>query len=337
MASGLVRAAISSIYASDSRFSGSSERSQQAIYQAKHIISQISNAENLDRFDEFSRKLMDSLEQTYSSAAGCASDFKVQIWSQFHGTRLTTLCDIWKQFLDALKCEVDPLVQQFVNQELYSSIIKSRCVCHRTIAVKAATMSTEERNIVRYAAGYVPFSLLKKHERHSSKTSAFFVECLSGMAVNGEESSFLEYTTEWVRKVNRGGLFEVNDTAFSLFCEIELSMRDRLSALLKSSSVETGQKDRLINLVCEDEDVQFYWSMLSLDIDTVHNAALLLKEIVELWLTIRGFSIAGQWLEIYKNNKALTTKKTKSLRKTLKRAKPSKSTSSKLSSELSSK
>lgn len=69
------------------------------------------------------------------------------------------------------------------------------------------------------------------------------MECLSGMAINGEESSFLEYTTEWVHRVNRGDLFEVNDTALSLFREIELGMRDRLSVILKSSSVETDQKD----------------------------------------------------------------------------------------------
>ena len=128
--------------------------------------------------------------------------------------------------------------------------------------------------------------------------------------------------------MNRGDLFEVNDTTFSLFREIELGMRDRLSAILESSSVEADQKDRLVKLVCEDDDVQFYWSMLSVDIDTEHNASLLLKEIVELWLTIRGFSIAGQWLEIYKNNKALTTKKSKSLHKTLKRGETSKSSTS---------
>ena len=330
MACGLVRAAISSVYAGDS-FSGRSERSKQAIGQAKHIIGQLSDEGNLDRFEEFSQKLMDCLKRTYSGAAECGNNFKVQVWRQFHSIRLTTLCDIWKTFLDAIKCDVDPLLQQYVNQELYSSIIKSRCGFHRTIAAKAASMTTEEENIVRYAAGYVPFALLKKHERHGSESSAYFVECLSGMAINGEESSFLEYTTEWVHRVNRGGLFEVNDTAFSLFLEIELGVWDRLSATLKSNSVETDQKDRLVKFVCEDEDVQFYWSMLSIDIDTEHNAALLLKEIVELWLTIRGFSIAGQWLEMYKNDKALTTKKSKSLRKTLKRGETSKwSTSSKL-------
>lgn len=77
------------------------------------------------------------------------------------------------------------------------------------------------------------------------------------MAINDKESSFLEYTTEWVHRVNRGGLFEVNDTAFSLCREIELGMRDRLSAILKSSYVETDQKDQLVKLVCEDDNVQF--------------------------------------------------------------------------------
>ena len=52
-----------------------------------------------------------------------------------------------------------------------------------------------------------------------------FVECLSSLAVDGDESSLLEYTIIWTRLVNRGGLFEVNDIAFLLFKEIELITR----------------------------------------------------------------------------------------------------------------
>ena len=126
----------------------------------------------------------------------------MQIWCQFHTTWLNTLCDIWKSFLDALNCEFDPLVQQYVNQELYSGIIKVRCASGPT---KVSSILKEEENVVRYAAGYVPFTLLKKHERSLAETAAFFVECLSGMAINGEESSFLEYTAEWIRKVNGVG------------------------------------------------------------------------------------------------------------------------------------
>ena len=58
--------------------------------------------------------------------------------------------------------------------------------------------------------------------------------------------------------------------------------------------------------------------MLSVDIDGEEESVELLRDIVELWLTIRGFSIAGQWMEIYKKCSSKTTKKSKSLRKTLK-------------------
>ena len=46
--------------------------------------------------------------------------------------------------------------------------------------------------------------------------------------------------------------------------------------------MEMDQKDQLVQLVCNDNDVQFYWSLFSVDIDTEDNAVLLLKEIVEL-------------------------------------------------------
>ena len=56
-----------------------------------------------------------------------------------------------------------------------------------------------------------------------TEKSASIVECLSNMTVNGEEGSFLDYTIQWISKVNRGGLFEVNDSTFALFQEIGLA------------------------------------------------------------------------------------------------------------------
>ena len=55
------------------------------------------------------------------------------------------------------------------------------------------------------------------------------------------------YGHQWRRKVilriyqrlyEKRGLLEINDTTFSLFREIELGMQDRLSTVLKSSTVE---------------------------------------------------------------------------------------------------
>ena len=58
--------------------------------------------------------------------------------------------------------------------------------------------------------------------------------------------------------------------------------------------------------------------MVSVDITDEQHAIQLLKEIVGLWVTIRGFSIAGAWLEQYKQASKSSVSKSKSLRKGLK-------------------
>ena len=57
------------------------------------------------------------------------------------------------------------------------------------------------------------------------------------------------------------------------------------------------------------------YSFLCIDDD--EDSAELLRDIVTLWLTIRGHSIAGHWIEIYKQSSHTNTKKSKSLRKSL--------------------
>ena len=126
------------------------------------------------------------------------------------------------------------------------------------------------------------------------------------MAVNGDESSFLSYTLEWS---SRGGLFEMNDEAYRLFKEIEMKMQKQLLSILESSLSLPGKRELVIDAVAGDDDVQFLWVLLSCDI-TDEDAICLLKEIIGLWLTIRGFFIAGTWLEEYKK-KAAGTRKTK--------------------------
>ena len=76
-------------------------------------------------------------------------------------------------------------------------------------------------------------------------------------------------------------------------------------------------KSAIIEFVRKDDDVQFYWSMLSVDIEEEHNSELL-HHIVQLWLTIRGFSISKAWMENYKCAAKSDISKSKSLRKNLK-------------------
>ena len=116
------------------------------------------------------------------------------LWRDFHTARLSELTDIWRKFLEAIKVTLDPLVQQSVNQKLFEDLVESLSDSYplRSVSstIEDSTISVEEENIIRYAAGFVPFTLMKRHEKSKSTSSAAFVDCLIGMAVNGNEGSF---------------------------------------------------------------------------------------------------------------------------------------------------
>lgn len=73
----------------------------------------------------------------------------------------------------------------------------------------------------------------------------------------------------------------------------------------------------MLKCITQDNNVDFWWSMLAIDISSNDAAAQLLSEIVEMWVSIRGFSLVSSWLEQYKIAQKQSVKKSKSLRKSL--------------------
>lgn len=109
-----------------------------------------------------------------------------------------------------------------------------------------------------------------------------------------------------------------------LFKEIERTLQPKLQSALLDSARATEEadtvtrKETIIHEVVSDDDVGFYWSLCSVYIPDEEISCELLTQIVELWLTIRGFSLAKEWVEKHKWEKKKSTAKTKSLRKKLK-------------------
>ena len=60
------------------------------------------------------------------------------------------------------------------------------------------SLTEDEEIILRYVAGYVPYKLMIQYKRSTSNEIVNVVECLSGMAVNGDESDLLAYTSKWM-------------------------------------------------------------------------------------------------------------------------------------------
>ncbi len=103
------------------------------------------------------------------------------------------------------------------------------------------------------------------------------------MAVQGEsESSFYAYTKVWIEKVNRGGLFPLDDKHyfFELFIAIEKLVQVLLPKHIKSD--ESEDVKCVIDAVVKDEDVQFYWTLASQDSDIEEEAEELSSPFVVL-------------------------------------------------------
>ena len=123
------------------------------------------------------------------------------------------------------------------------------------------------------------------------------------MHSEGPTSTLLDYTKEWVEKVNRGGLFDISDEAYRLFLSIGMAMRSKLTEHLNMQKMTEDSNEgtsAIIDFILQNDDVQFHWSMLSIDIEEEEHSFELLQHIIQLWLTIRSFSISKAWMEDYK-------------------------------------
>ena len=120
---------------------------------------------------------------------------------------------------------------------------------------------------------------------------------------------------DWTDLVDRGGLKHVSDTVYMMFYEMEMEVRSHIRDNC-ASEVKTV-KNEVTQAMKQNEDVLFYWSIVSANWKSEEASAVLLDMIMEVWVTMRGFSYAGAFIEQYKQKNKKCTQKSKGLRKTL--------------------
>ena len=175
--------------------------------------------------------------------------------------------------------------------------------------------SVMEENAIYYASGYVVRKLLQKHMQCANDKAMAFVGILLNMV--GEDtgdsihdtSTYLDYIKTWTKSVDRGGLRHVTDDTYRCFLAIE--------SIIYKILIKGELKDEILTRVLGDENVRFLWEIaVATELNDMYSAELL-QEVVNLWFTIRGFSVVGQLLEQYKKATKSTIKGKKGLRKEL--------------------
>ena len=184
----------------------------------------------------------------------------------FHHLSLTVLEDLRKLLFTELGvASVAALTRQSVNWQLFNILAEEAASKFNIVqhdATPQVAMGLEEESTVRYASGYVAMKLMKEFVK-DTEHAAQFVECLSHMAVEGQENDFYSYTRQWVKSVDRGGIFHINTSSFFFFRALEVATQTLLPHHLSNPQ---NSADGLKQKISEDEDVQFYWSMVSIDI-----------------------------------------------------------------------
>lgn len=318
MSASALRSVVESVLA-DPLFQLGSTAMEDAKKLANSILKR-STVENNDAiFEEFATSLMGALE----SACEIPGDVKrhstrrERFWATFHSKQIHELPTLWSSLIRNLSCpEVTQggmvLLTQHVNQKLFEMVLSNKFQCS-VHPLTEQPLTAGEANALRYAAGYVPFALKKKLSHRPE-----FVKCLDQLAVSGEGETYLEYTKKWIELVNRGKLFEINDECFKFFCDLESKVTSYLRDIFASGGQVHKDKKEVISSIAEDTDVQFSWLLLCLELDDEQLSNELLEYVVELWLTIRGFSMASAWMEYIKQCDSTSTTKKKALRKNLK-------------------
>ena len=162
-------------------------------------------------------------------------------------------------------------------------------------------------------AGYVIRKLIYKHQNGRDTKSKVTVAALWEML--GEDCSsinalcsFNEYVKAWTKNNDRGGLKHVSLDTFNCLTAIELVTHRLIS--------DGRNKADVISQTFCDPNVVFHWDLIS-DIPEESHSLELLREVIELWFTIRGFSVANKLFEDYKRASKINVKGKKGLRKTL--------------------
>ena len=260
--------------------------------------------------------VISALQSCFSGRVKSTKSMKVKVQKNFHMVRVGSLPTIWEKV--TADAGIPPLLAlefQSVSRHLFNYMMVEYFKAEHTQGsdTHEVTLLAEEENIVRYASGYVAMKLGKKFKKQNGEKASQFMECLTRMSVMGDDSSFYNYTKQWVKSVNRGGLFLVGDSTFSFF-------KSMVQKLLPDHLSKSGDKKSLINTIVSDSDVEFNWCMLSVDIRDEEDAMELLRMVVESWVTMRGFVLTSMWTEEYKRATAKNVKKGKSLRKELQKA-----------------
>ena len=312
-----------------------SPRARAALECAKYMQFLLESTDGeLKVLSTFCDQLYASLEKLCTNVQTSRFSFstqRIKLMTLFHQKRTTDLLEMWKELWSDLtkisdqsginKC---PLLEPVFIQHCCSAVLES--LVKEVFPAEAgyqpeSILTGDQQCALRYVAGYMLRNIKEKIKskrikiKHQDEALCALNDLSSEDAAGTTDDTFLSYSRRWINLVNRGGLYVVSDEVYTAFQAMELAFQE----YLRRGTVGKYNRDAAVEYITNDGDVQFFWCCVMSTISE-ECAQELLQLLVELLVTIRGFSLAAAYMEEYKMSKQEHTKGKKGLRRELKRS-----------------
>ena len=301
----------------DEGFKVGSPSAKAAIETAEKLLEWCSQAENSEAFGHFTIDLLEELETCFKSCCKSLKRRREKMWNQMLRIRTSPgFRAKWSSFLSSsIGVTASPIFYEYVIDVAFNTLLKK----HHKIDMPEedsieVDLDYEEKNSLRYTAGFVTRSLVKKLKRSCNPRKEQLISCLQEL--NSSEKLpgvSTDDSEDWIHLLDRGGLTHIDSMTYGVFGSMELVARQIFA---RNPSQLGNVKDELCRKIASDEDVLFYWAIVSAGWG-VEDSNILLQEVVEQFVTTRGFSFASGWMERYKKATKKSTQKSKGVRKQL--------------------
>ena len=242
----------------------------------------------------------------------CDDEFVSGFTSYLHTASLEQPCSI--------------LFTQTLLRKLFEKLLHLKSKSDITKVSHEVKIPPVEENILRYAAGFVPFSLKRQCMKRQSSDPHYNekIACLNSISVSnevGNAQTFLDYTKSWLEKQNRGGLFQLSNDGYLFFRAVEHHCRKHFRrACIRNISDSADIKLPVLNAVVKDNVAIEHWEHVTGKQNSAVSAQVM-RMCIELWVNIRGHAFAANWIEQFKHMQSKEAAKKKALRKDLKNMK----------------
>lgn len=209
------------------------------------------------------------------------------------------LAEKWEQFLVSISISFKVKAKYILLQYIFDQFL---CfgLSYRTRILKSYSkkqveqnveLDSEEEETIRYVCGYIIFLLKSNIKDKRTIEGKALVDLLSIWGsktdAKSECSNLNEYASEWVDRINRGGLILVTDLWYMFIREIESQARKKINKdLLVTYCGENLSSVVFEKLKCNKQVIE-KWELLTIDIDNESLLNVLFDKIIKKWIHIR--------------------------------------------------